>query len=89
MISLLIFTLATPPQFTVVNKCPVAYAVVNKTPTPAVVKAKAATFRSGDWHDGHDCPGCGGQQLRVAAGSVFGIHVHACAKCGTTWRHGG
>lgn len=89
MLFLLSLTLAAPPEFTVVNKCPPAFTVVNLCPAPAVAPARAATFRNGDWHAGHDCPRCGRQQLTVHAGGKYGPHTHRCPVDGTVWRHGG
>lgn len=54
----------------------------------AVPAVTARTFRSGDYHAGHDCPnpGCDGHQTTV--GNDAGPeHEHTCPKCGTTWRH--
>lgn len=63
------------------------FTVVNRTKAPEVARAKAATFRNGDWHTGHDCPSCGRQQLVIYAGGKYGPHTHRCPVDGTVWRH--
>lgn len=87
MLSFLLLALAAPPEFVVVDKTVPKFTVVDKTKTPGVVKAKAATFRSGNEHAGHDCPTCGREQLRVGGWVGNGQHYHSCRSCGTTWRH--
>lgn len=82
---LLLTPVADPTPIVVVNRCPPVLTVVNKT--PGVVRAKAATFRSGSYHADHDCPTCGREQLRVGGWIGNGQHYHSCRSCGTTWRH--
>ena len=89
MYVLLAFALAAPPEFTVVDKTAPKFVVVNKTKAPGVAKAKAATFRNGDWHDGHNCPACGRQQLQISSGFSRGLHRHTCRGCGASWEHRG
>lgn len=74
---------ATPPQYTVVNKCPPV--VVNRMPAPEV--AAPRPFQSVRHHPGHHCPTCGRYQSLVSAGSKFGIHAHTCPNCRTVWSH--
>lgn len=50
-----------------------------------VVTAKA-TFQSGSYHSGHDCPVCGKETTRIS-NDAGPTHTHVCPYDGTVWYH--
>ncbi len=82
LLTLLLFTAGEPPAVIYPSRGPQPVIL----PQRVVVAAK--TFRSGDYHAGHNCPNCGREQKKVSSGipNVPG-HTHACPACRLTWTH--
>jgi predicted RNA-binding Zn-ribbon protein involved in translation (DUF1610 family) len=83
LLTLLLFTAGEPPAVIYPDHLGPPAVVHPKRAAPVVA---AKTFRSGDYHAGHDCPNCHRIQTDIADDRGPG-HTHVCSHCGTAWHH--